>query len=72
MSSVMLSQADLQKMYSLIVEDEAWQKGLEDDERRICLNFAFEQLILAHTRGWDMERAYTRIMNALNAFRDLR
>ena len=57
----------LQRYSDKITNDEAWQKGMDDDERRICIAFAMNILIFAQQSGWNMDRACGRVMDALRA-----
>ena len=62
-------QPTISEPFNRLQGDETWQGGLDDDERRIALDFALAAFILASNRGWNMERMSARVRAALNTFK---
>jgi len=50
----------LSRYVNRLTEDESWQGAFTDAERRVCLHFGIEMLILANERG-DLEETYRRV-----------
>lgn len=64
----MVEVSDLSVWMNRLVLDQSWQGGLNEDERRLCIGFVMDGLILAKRNGWDIERMYDRGIRAVKEF----
>lgn len=64
----MVQISDLSVWVERLTRDETWQRGLDDDERRLCIGFVVDGLIVAKKNGWDIERMYERGLRAVKEF----
>jgi hypothetical protein len=60
--------SDLSPLIERLTLDETWQAGLDEDERRLCIGFVVDALIVAKNHGWNVERMYDRVVRAVKQF----